>query len=613
MCGIAGIVDLRGEAVTPSAIEKITGLIAHRGPDGAGFWFSDDKRIALGHRRLAIIDPGARGDQPMHSGDGRFVIVYNGEVYNFLELRAELQAAGVPFRTESDTEVILAAWQAWGPDMLLRFNGMWALAIADKVSGDVFLARDRFGIKPLLYSISDGRLVFASEMRAIVRSGLVPTDIDADAARRIMVDAFGIEGSERTLHREIKRLQGGHHLWIRGGRTSVTRWWRTLDHLPQLPSTEAERVERFGQIFRDAVALRMRSDVPIGTCLSGGFDSSAIICTMSEAEKKGMGPRGNHAWRHAFVASFPGSPNDERPQAEEAAAWAGVEPTILQIGDDDALRDFDRVLEDMDEVYIGLPTAVWLIYRELRRQKVLVSLDGHGADELMGGYLQAGGTGAFWMRNVVSGIMERWRFLSNAVDFARAALLKRRGHFFLRGGLSSLPRGFAVVGDEDHLPTEWGSFNRRLYRMLHGTVLPTILRNFDRLSMAHGIEVRMPFLDWRLVTYAVALPEEAKYADGYSKLIARRAMAGCMPESIRTAKRKIGFNSPMPEWLNGPLSSWTASLLAKKVEAFTELVDEPAFEKAVLKLNRDRSWDWESAGRIWPYLHMKWVLARLPG
>jgi asparagine synthase (glutamine-hydrolysing) len=149
--------------------------------------------------------------------------------------------------------------------------------------------------------------------------------------------------------------------------------------------------------------------------------------------------------------------------------------------------------------------------------------------------------------------------------------------------------------------------------MLHGTVLPTILRNFDRLSMAHGIEVRMPFLDWRLVTYAVALPEEAKYADGYSKLIARRAMAGGMPESIRTAKRKIGFNSPMPEWLNGPLSSWTASLLAKKVGAFTELVDEPAFERAVLKLNRDKSWDWESAGRIWPYLHMKWVLARLPG
>src|SRR5450631_256692 len=333
MCGIAGIVDLRGRAVAPSAIERLTGLIAHRGPDGAGFWFSEDKRVALGHRRLAIIDPGARGNQPMVSGDGRNVIAYNGEVYNFIELREELEALGISFRTESDTEVILAAWQAWGPDMLLRFNGMWAFAIVDNVSGDVFLARDRFGIKPLLYSVSGGRLVFASEMRALVGCGLVPTDLDVEVARRILVDAFNIEGSERTLHREVRRLQGGHYLWIKSGRTSLTRWWRTVDHLPPLPRTDAGQVDRFGEIFRDAVNLRMRSDVPIGTCLSGGFDSSAIICTMSDAEKAGMGARGNHAWRHAFVASFPGYPNDERSQAEEAAAWAGVDPAVLEIGD----------------------------------------------------------------------------------------------------------------------------------------------------------------------------------------------------------------------------------------------------------------------------------------
>jgi asparagine synthase (glutamine-hydrolysing) len=611
MCGIAGIIDLQGRAVAPGAVERLTSLIAHRGPDGAGFWFSDDKHIALGHRRLAIIDPGAGGNQPMASGDGRYVIAYNGEVYNFLELRAELETLGVAFHTESDTEVVLSAWQAWGPDMLLRFNGMWALAIVDSASGDVFLARDRFGIKPLLYSVSQGRLVFASEMRALIGCGLVASDLDKEVARRILVDAFNIEGSERTLHRDVRRLQGGHYLWVKSGRASVTRWWRTVDHLPKLPSTDAGQVNRFGEIFRDAVNLRMRSDVPIGTCLSGGFDSSAIICSMSDAEKTGMGPRGNHAWRHAFVASFPGSPNDERPQAEEAAAWAGVDPVIVEIGIDDALRDFDRVLEDMDDVYIGLPTAVWLIYRELRRRRVLVSLDGHGADELMGGYLQAGATGAFRLRNLLSGMVSRWLFLARVVDIARAAMIKRKGHFFLRGGLFSLPRPFSVVGDDDRLPREWGAFNRRLYRMLHGTVLPTILRNFDRLSMAHGIEVRMPFLDWRLVTYTVALPEQAKYARGVSKLIARRAMTGHMPESIRAGKRKVGFNSPMPEWLNGPLSDWTTSLLTKPVAAFTELVDEPALEQAVLTLNREKSWDWESAGRIWPYLHMKWMLGRL--
>jgi asparagine synthase (glutamine-hydrolysing) len=612
MCGIAGIVDLRVHPVASGAIERLTGLMAHRGPDGAGFWFSDDKHIALGHRRLAIIDPGARGDQPMSSGDGGHVIVYNGEIYNFLELRAELEGLGNAFRTESDTEVILAAWQAWGPEMLLRFNGMWALAIVDTGSGDIFLARDRFGIKPLLYSVSEQHLVFASEMRALIGSGLVSTDIDMDVARRLLVDAFGIEGSERTLHRDIRRLQGGHHLWVKGGRISVTRWWRTVDHLPSLPSTEDERVNRFGEIFRDAVALRMRSDVPIGTCLSGGFDSSAIICTMSEAEKAGMGPRGNHAWRHAFVASFPGSSNDELPQAKEAAMWAGVDPTILRIGTDDALIDFDRVLEDMDDVFIVLPTAIWLIYRELRRQGVLVSLDGHGADELMGGYLQADEAGAFRLRNLISGFASRWPIFARAMDLMRAAHIKYKGHFFLKGGLFSLPPPFVLVGDGDRLPRKWGDFNRRLHHMLHGTVLPTILRNFDRLSMAHGIEVRMPFLDWRLVTYTMALPEEEKYADGFSKLIARRAMKDRMPESIRTGTRKVGFSSPMPEWLNGPLVDWTTALMTTPVAAFATLVDEPALQKAVLEHNRSKSWDWESANRIWPYLHIKWLLGRLP-
>ena len=204
-----------------------------------------------------------------------------------------------------------------------------------------------------------------------------------------------------------------------------------------------------------------------------------------------------------------------RTAAGRASRGLGrVDPVIFQIGLDDALRDFDRVLEDMDDVYIGLPTAVWLIYRELRRHRVLVSLDGHGADELMGGYLQAGATASFQLRNLLSAMVSRWRFLGRTVDLARAALIKRNGQFFLRGGLLALPRPFPVVGDDDRLPRQWGYFNRRLYRMLHGTVLPTILRNFDRLSMAHGIEVRMPFLDWRLVTYTVALPEHSKYADG---------------------------------------------------------------------------------------------------
>ena len=610
MCGIAGIVNLRGNAVEPADISRLTGLIAHRGPFGQGAWFSADRSHAFGHRRLAIIDPGEGGYQPMRSADGRHVIVFNGEIYNFLELRRELEAQGVVFRSQSDTEVILAAWQAWREDMLPRFNGMWALAIFDTSTGELFLARDRFGIKPLLYAVSPERFIFASEQRALVRSGLIDASVDVEVARRLLLDAFGIEGSERTLFRQVRRLQGGHCMWLRQGKVSVRRWWRTVDHLPPVPGTEAEQVARFRELFQDAVALRMRSDVPIGTCLSGGFDSSAVICTMAAHEKAGMGPRDSTAWRHAFVATFPGALNDERPMAEEAAAWAEVAPTFLEIGQADALIDLDQILDDLDDVYIALPSAIWLIYRQLRRQDVTVSLDGHGADELMGGYLQQGQALAFRIRNAAEDFASRSALARRSVDVLRMLALKRRGVYFLRGGLRDLPASLPLVAEDDVLPREWGGLNRRLYRMFHSTVLPTILRNFDRLSMAHGVEVRMPFMDWRLVTYTMALPESSKSSEGYTKAVARRAMANLMPESIRTARRKVGFNSPMPEWLNGPLAGWTADLLDRKVPAFAELVDEAALRTTVSRLTASKSWDWEAVGRIWPYLNMKWMLAR---
>jgi asparagine synthase (glutamine-hydrolysing) len=336
-----------------------------------------------------------------------------------------------------------------------------------------------------------------------------------------------------------------------------------------------------------------------------------VICTMSAHERAGMGPRDSAAWRHAFVATFPGASNDERPMAEEAAAWAKVDPTFVEIGPNDALPDLDRILGDNDDVYIGLPNAAWLIYQELRRQKVIVSLDGHGADELMGAYLQDGQSGAFRMRNALAGLSSNSQWARRGVDLLRALTIKRQGHYFLRGGLRNIPAELPLVGDDDALPRDWGSLNRRLYRMFHGTVLPTLLRNYDRTSMAHGIEVRMPFMDWRLVTYAMALPEACKSSGGYTKVIARRAMANQMPESMRMGRRKVGFNSPMPEWLNGPLSGWITALLQQNVPAFAELVNENRLRGAVSRLTASKTWDWESASRIWPYLNMKWMMARL--
>jgi len=611
MCGIAGIVNIDGRPVNQAEIGRLTDLLAHRGPDGEGHWFSKERNVALGHRRLAIIDPGPGGHQPMLSDDERYVIIYNGEIYNFLELRLELEKSGAKFRTQSDTEVILLAWQAWQENMLLRFNGMWALAIFDTRTRRLFLARDRFGIKPLFYATSPNSFLFASEQRALVGSGLLSTSIDMEVARRQMVDAFGIEGSERTLYREVRRLQAGQFMWVRDGRQTIRRWWATLDHLPEIPRTEQQRVEHFGELFRDAVALRMRSDVPIGTCLSGGFDSSAVICAMSAHESEGMGPRDSKAWRHAFIAAFPGAANDERPMAEQAAAWAGVNPTVLEIGRAEALNELDRMLADSDDVYISLPNAVWLLYRELRRQKVLVSLDGHGADELMGAYLAEDDARGFLLRNLLAGRIFELSAARRVLDRARLAMINRRGYYFLRGGARAVPAPLALTGEHDILPREWGGLNRRLYRMFHSTVLPTILRNFDRASMAHGVEVRMPFMDWRLVTYTIALPDASKMADGQTKVIARRAMEGRMPEQIRTGRRKVGFNSPMPEWLNGPLAGWTRARLDERVPVFSELVDESGLRNMVCHLTKAKAWDWEAVGRIWPYLNMKWTMARL--
>lgn len=611
MCGIAGIIVNNPADLDRADLSRLAAALAHRGPDGEGIWTSSDGKAGLIHRRLAIIDTSELGHQPMHSGDGSFTIVYNGEIFNFIELRTELEVLGSRFLSDSDTEVILEAWRHWGEDMLERFNGMWALVIRDNCSGDVFMARDRFGIKPLLYSHAGGRFSFASEMRALRSLAHVDGMTDSGIAKRLLFDPFSIEGSESTLVGSIRRLPGGHLAWLRDGKLRVKRWWRTSDHLVEVPSSREARAERFRELFFDAVRLRLRSDVSVGTCLSGGFDSSAIACAMANVAA-GTQPHLREAadWRHAFIASFPGQSNDETPEAMEAAAYAGVTPHVVSFENKDPLAQIDVILRDLDEVYIGLPTAPWQIYRELRHARTLVSLDGHGADELMGGYRQAGQAFGFALRNQAARLAQGSESIQYAIDSAKLATLSARGLNFLRGHTILAPRAPDLPSDGDELPPHWGPLNRRLYRMFHGTVLPTILRNFDRLSMAHGVEVRMPFMDWRLVTYVMSLPDDAKSEDGRTKAVARNAMAGHMPVSIRMARRKVGFNSPMPEWLNAALGVWAASLLSQPETEFDALVDRRALLTRVNSLNSSRGWNWERCGRLWPYIHLKWMMDR---
>ena len=396
---------------------------------------------------------------------------------------------------------------------------------------------------------------------------------------------------------------------LQQGQLTVTRWWHTVDHLVEVPTSSEGQAEKFRELFFDSVNLRLRSDVPVGTCLSGGFDSSAIVCAMSHiaaSSKREM--REAEDWRHAFIASFPGYSNDETPQALEVANYAGAVPHVLNSREKDDLASIDRVLNDLDDIYIGVPTAPWQIYQELRRSNTLVSLDGHGADELMGAYFQMGRTLDFTVRNHVAKLAQRLRGFRDCIDSAKAAWLSARHMNFLRGHLLTAPKSLPLPSDADKLPADWGVLNRRLYRMFHGTTLPTILRNFDRLSMAHGVEVRMPFMDWRLVTYVMSLPDASKLKQGRTKAVARDAMAGYMPDSVRLARLKIGFNSPMPELLNGSLGVWAKQLLLEVDPAFDSIVDKKALIKQVTLLNASRGWDWERAGRIWPYINLKWYM-----
>lgn len=609
MCGIAGILS-GGEPINEKLLTHLGQRLAHRGPDGQQIWVSTDRACGFVHARLAIIDTNARSDQPFVSADGRYTIVFNGEIFNFLELRTELSAQGYKFRTEGDTEVLLNGYRAWGPAMLPRLNGMWALAIRDNVNGSIFFARDRFGIKPLVYAQQGNRFAFASEVRALLDVPWVDRSPAIEVAERLLFDPFGVEGSEHSLHQGIRRLPAGHSATWKEGSFRVARWWVTADHLDiEMPAHAADAANRFRDIFFDSTRLRMRSDVAIGSCLSGGFDSTAVVSAMAHiAELDGGHERESKDWRHAFVATFSGQPHDETPEATQAAQHAGVTPHFFDLGNDDGVDLVDTVLDALDDVYISLPTSPWRIYQEVRQNGVRVTLDGHGADEMMGGYRQGGQNIAFALRNLLgdrAGIGSAAAWLS---ETAKLAALRVDRSYFLNRHPFKAPDRLDIAAYKDDLPAHYTGLDKRLYAMFNASVLPTILRNFDRLSMAHGVEVRMPFMDWRLATYVMALPDNMKSDGTYSKLIARNAMKGIMPESIRSSTRKVGFNSQMPAWMNGSLGEWSHRLLTTSHDAFDQMVDRKALNARITQLNSSKSWDWTSVGRLWPYINMKWYL-----
>ncbi len=636
MCGIAGIWNFTEHAVTAESIIRFTDSLAHRGPDGRGIWLNEKGNLAFGHRRLAIIDLSNAADQPMHYADNRYHIVFNGEIYNFLEIRKELELKGYNFKTESDTEVILAAFHEWKEGMQLKFNGMWALVIYDSANEICFVSRDRFGIKPFLYTLNSKQFAFASELKAFLQLDGFQSAIDKDSSVQFLSTGFGVEGSTKTMLHNVSKLQAGHCGWVKDGRITIKRWWSTLEHAVDIPLSMEDQAEKFRELFFDSIKLRMRSDVSVGSSLSGGFDSSAVVSALAAIGKEAHGQRMAADWQQTFIATFPGKSNDERPQAEEVVNYTGVKGHFFEINETESLEKLDQVLFDFDDVYVGIPVAPWLIYRELRKSKVVVSLDGHGADELMGAYMQPAGA---YLANA-PGLLENWK--QNAALLRQSSLLsknksgfknnlntllqfhpdfeKARAVFqetknikdkYFRKPSSSFLRQvntnqemYRFDAEEEYGYLQLDETNRNLYRMFHHDILPTILRNFDRVSMAHGIEIRMPFMDWRLVSYVFSLPGSSKIKEGYTKRVAREAMKNRMPESIRDSKVKIGFNAPMPEWFNGPLKEWIRNVVDKQTAH--EWIDISGLKKEIEHIHKNGNWNWSNTGNMWKFIHFLW-------
>ena len=557
MCGIVGVWNRNGEPVSPGQLKRFTDQLAHRGPDGEGFYIDREANLGLGHRRLAILDTSDAGRQPMSFLGDRYWIIYNGEIYNFLELKAELEQAGYRFKTDSDTEIILAAYHHWGEDCQLRFNGMWALAIWDRLERTLFLSRDRFGVKPLIYYSDRDRFAFASEMKAFLALDWFQLVFDPAMVAAALSYERLIEGDERCLIRGLKHLLGGHCLTLREAASPrIRRWWNTLDHLEDAPLNYDDQVLHFRNLFLDACRIRMRSDVPVGTALSGGLDSSSILCGMHTIREAGGDmERMASEWQKAFIMTYPGAPLDERRYADEVVRHTGVTPIYCTADSSDYFDYFDKILfqlEAISDIHLG----PWLVYRAQRAHDVVVTIDGHGGDEALGGYP--------W--HVTAAIRDSLSTYSprrtrDLLEVMKGLDLFPGENFYLKSALSLLEKrtsrrasswllqqkaDFQSPGFDVDLPRlqERDFLFRSLYTDFHFTQLPSVLRNFDRLSMAHGVEVRSPFMDWRLVCFLFSLPSTSKVGGGFTKRILRDGMKGILPEPVRTRTQKLGFISP---------------------------------------------------------------------
>ena len=556
MCGIAGYYGPHDQQL----LETMNSCQAHRGPDGEGYYV--DGSIGLAQRRLAIIDR-AGGTQPMSLPDGSLTVVYNGEIYNYLALREELEAAGRVFATHSDTEVILHAYAVWGDDAFDKFNGMFTIALHDKLNNRFVMVRDHFGIKPLYYTNlgtdAQPNLLFASEIKPLLATGLIekrPNDATIYRYLRFRIH----EDNDQTFFAGIHRLDSGEMMVIDANGLTKKPFTRLRDELAELAATKTpytgEQVEKYRAALTEAVRLRLQSEVPVGTSLSGGLDSSAVVAIIAkllENKEQDHAVDSVGAQQNTFSAIFPNSINDEEKYVDALLAKYGdaLSSHKIQPNADEFLKDLKDFVRTQEEPLISTgPYAQYKVMQEASKH-VTVLLDGQGADEMMAGYIPYY---FVYLRQLRQN--GQWGKFAGEL-LSSLDILFRLGRFRLMDKLSFrqnvgvaelLNRDFSAAHNGERFVTEGGNLKLRLIEDLFKNSLPSLLRYEDRNTMRFSLEGRVPFLDKEVVKSLFALSDEAIIHHGWNKRILRDATRDILPDMINRRRNKIGFTTPETEW-----------------------------------------------------------------
>ncbi len=574
--------------------------LAHRGPDGRGGWSAEfrsadmEGRVALGHRRLAILDLSPRGRQPMATGDGRLTVAHNGEIYNFRILREQLAAMGHAFHTETDTEVLLAAYRVWGEACLHRFVGMFAFALWDGERRELLLVRDRLGIKPLFYSHrqSDGLLLFASELRALRRHPAFSAEIDRPALGRYL--AQGCVTGPETIHCAARRLMPGELLRWRAGRIELERYWNPFDAGAEPPATFKEAVDRLERLLRQAVRDRLIADVPLGAFLSGGIDSATVVALMQEETASPV---------RTFTIGFEDPTFDESADARAVAEHLGTKHTELHVDRATALSVVHELPELFDEPFGDASAIPTLLVARLARREVTVALSGDGGDELFGGYSRYRRLRALErlfalpapLRNVLAATspliphaaLRRHARLLREPDVGRAAerMTARFPPDLLLGSAGEIatPRTEYLRAFSQ---APGGAARRAMFADLRTSLADDILVKLDRATMAVGLEGRVPLLDHRVVGFVLSLPLHWLWREGRTKAPLRPILHRRVPAAL-VDRPKSGFGFPMFGLVADELRRWTTKYLDRARLAEEGLLDPDAVHRALNGLDTE--------------------------